>query len=85
MGLLRLIPFNLTFKAGAWNNGSEDLGLNVTMTGGTLSATSVTLKKGEWTEYEIAITNATPGAKITFESRIATKNRFFLDDVKITQ
>ena len=75
----------LTFKAGAWNNGSEVTTLNLSMTGGTLSVTSVTLKKGAWTEYEVTITDATEGAKITFEASTATKNRFFLDDIKIVQ
>ena len=75
----------LTFKAGAWNNGSEVTTLKLSMTGGTLSVTSVTLKKGEWTEYEVTITGATEGAKITFEANVASKNRFFLDDVKIVQ
>lgn len=75
----------LTFKAGAWNNGSESTTLKLSMTGGTLSVSSVTLKKAAWTEYEVTITGATEGAKITFEANVASKNRFFLDDVKITQ
>ena len=75
----------LTFKAGAWNNGSEGTNLELSMTGGTLSTTSVTLVKGAWTEYEVTITNATAGAKITIAAKNASKNRFFLDDVKITQ
>ena len=75
----------LTFKAGAWNNDNENTTLKLSMTGGTLSQASVTLKKGEWTEYEVEITNATEGAKITFESNVASKNRFFLDDIKVVQ
>ena len=75
----------LTFKAGAWNNSSESTTLKLSMTGGTLSVTSVTLAKGDWTEYEIVITNATEGATITFEANVASKNRFFLDDIKIVQ
>ena len=75
----------LKFKAGAWNNGSEVTTLNLSMTGGTLSVASVTLKKGQWTEYEVTITGATAGAKITFESKNASKNRFFLDEIQIIQ
>ena len=75
----------LKFKAGAWNNGSEATTLNLSMTGGTLSVSSVTLKKGAWTEYEVTITGASSGAKITFEAKNASKNRFFLDDVQIIQ
>lgn len=75
----------LTFKAGAWDGSSEGTTLNLTMTGGTLSVGSVTLVKGQWTEYEVSITGATPGAKITFAAKNKSNNRFFLDDVKITQ
>ena len=75
----------LKFKAGAWNNGSEATTLNLSMTGGTLSVSSVTLKKGAWTEYEVIITGASSGAKITFEAKNASKNRFFLDDIQIIQ
>ena len=75
----------LTFKAGAWNNGSEGTTLNLSMTGGTLSVKSVTLTKAAWTEYEVTITDATEGAQITFEAKNASKNRFFLDDIMIVQ
>ena len=73
----------LTFKAGAW--AGDKTTLNISMTGGTLSQTSVTMEDSDWTEYEITITNATVGAKIKFEGYQASKARFFLDDVKITQ
>lgn len=75
----------LTFKAGAWNGSKEVTTLNLTMTGGTLSKASVTLVKGAWTEYEVIITGATPDAQITFAAKNASNNRFFLDDIKITQ
>lgn len=73
----------LTFKAGAWAGDQKTL--KISMTGGTLSQTSVTMADSNWTEYEITITNATEGAKIKFEGYQASKARFFLDDVKITQ
>jgi hypothetical protein len=73
----------LKFKAGAWSGDATTLKLS--MTNGTLSATSVTMKSGDWTEYEITITNATEGAKIKFEGKQASKARFFLDDIVITQ
>ena len=75
----------LTFKAGAWNGSKEVTTLNLTMTGGTLSKASVTLVKGAWTEYEVTITGATPDAQITFAAKNTSNNRFFLDDIKITQ
>ena len=73
----------LTFKAGAWSG--DQTTLNITMTGGTLSKSSITLSDGYWSEYEISITGATQGAKIKFEGVQTKKARFFLDDIKITQ
>lgn len=73
----------LTFKAGAWSG--DQTTLNITMTGGTLSKSSITLSDGYWSEYEISITGATKGAKIKFEGVQTKKARFFLDDIKITQ
>ena len=43
----------LTFKAGAWNGGSEGTTLNISATGATLDQSSVTMKKGEWTEFTV--------------------------------
>lgn len=73
----------LTFKAGAWSG--DQTTLNVSMTGGTLSRNSVTLSNGSWSDYEIAITNATNGARIKFEGSQANKARFFLDDIMVVQ
>ena len=75
----------LTFKAGAWNSSSESTTLKLSMTGGTLSVATVTLTKGDWTEYEVTITGATSGAKIKFTANQASKSRFLLDDVKVIQ
>lgn len=38
-----------------------------------------------WTDYSITITGATTSTQIKFEGYQATKGRFFLDEVKITQ
>ena len=73
----------LKFKAGAWTG--DQTNLNLSMSGGTLSVTSVTMKNATWTEYEVTITNATSGAKVTFEGKQASKARFFLDDIEIIQ
>ena len=75
----------LTFKAGAWNGSSENTTLKLSMTGGTLGVATVTLVKGDWKEYEVTITDATPGAQIKFEGQTAKNSRFFLDDVKIVK
>lgn len=71
----------LSFKAAPW--GTDALDLTLSITNGTLSKTSLTMVQGEWTSFEIDITgvkeNSNP--KIT----IAAKERFFLDEVIVTQ
>ncbi len=73
----------LIFRAGAWSG--DQTSLKISMTGGTLSKSSITLSNGSWSEYEISITNATTGAKIKFEGVQSSKARFFLDDIRIVQ
>ena len=75
----------LTFKAGAWNGGSEGTTLNLSATGATLDKSSVEMTKGAWTSYTVAITNANGSVKIKFEAKNASNNRFFLDDVVVSQ
>lgn len=73
----------LTFKAAAWNGGSEATTLKVSTNDGTLSASSVTLSKTKWTTFELTITNATTSTKVTFEGNATSNSRFFLDEVKV--
>ena len=75
----------LTFKSGAWDGNSENTTINVSATGATLSPTSVTLDKGIWNAYTIDITEATGSVKIKFEAKVDNNNRFFLDDVVVSQ
>lgn len=75
----------LTFKAGAWNNKNEKTTLKLSISNGTLSASTVTLEKGSFTEYTINITGVTANPTIKFEGYQASNSRFFLDDVVITQ
>lgn len=70
----------LSFKAGAWNTSGDGTTLNLSVSNGTISPSSVTMKKGEWTDYNVTIT-ANGNVKTTFE---ASKLRFFLDEVKVT-
>lgn len=74
----------VTFKAAAWkgNNEQTELVLKVS-DGATLSASSVTMEKGAWKEYEIVIFNATTSTQLTFEGNNANNSRFFLDEVKV--
>ena len=70
----------LTFKAGAWNGSNDGTILKLSVSNGTISQTSVTMKKGSWTSYSTTIT-AKGTTKITFA---AQKGRFFLDEVRVT-
>ena len=73
----------LTFRAGAWSGDKTTLKLSIS--NGTLSAKTVTMKSGAFSEYTINITGVTANPSITFEGQGANKARFFLDDVKVTQ
>ena len=70
----------LSFKAGAWNTSGDGTTLNLSVSNGTISPSSVTMKKGAWTDYDVKIT-ATGNVKVTFT---AGSGRFFLDEVKVT-
>lgn len=75
----------LTFKAAAWDGASEATTLNLSVTNGNISVSSVELKKGEWSEYSVVIYNVESTTQITFEAKIASSNRFFLDEVKVME
>ncbi len=81
---------SLSFRAGAWDGTEEGTTLNLSVNEGsfaenaTTTSTSVTLTKGEFKTFTATIYNATKDTKITFEAAIASKNRFFLDDVVVT-
>ncbi|MBP3712283.1 MAG: endonuclease [Bacteroidaceae bacterium] len=75
----------LSFRAGAWDHSSEKTTLNLSVSEGNISATSVELTKGKFNTYNATITNATAETKITFQSSQASNNRFFLDDVVVTK
>ena len=77
----------LTFKAAAWNGGSEKttIGLSVAEGGGTLDTSTITLVKGQWSDYTAVISDATAATKIMFAAKDASNNRFFLDEVRVTQ
>ncbi len=75
----------LTFRAGAWNGGSEGTTLNLSITNGTLSSASVTMVKGTFTNYSITITGTTDAGTITFAAKNLSNNRFFLDEVQVRE
>ena len=80
----------LTFKAGAWNGSSEKTTLAISATGGTLkqngnTINSVTMVKGAWTTYTVDVVGVTSSVKITFQGSQASNNRFFLDEIVVSQ
>ena len=82
----------LTFKAGAWDAKDEKTTINVVISDGTLtykgtssSTQTIEMNKGEWTDYTMTIAGATNNATITFTAKVASNNRFFLDEVKIVK
>lgn len=78
----------LTFKAHAWANSREQETITLSISSGSLSESEVTISKesdDEWGNYTINITGATADSKITFAAANSSRNRFYLDDVTITQ
>lgn len=84
----------LSFKAAAWENKDEKLTIIVSvydksgkgkLTYNNRTAQSVTIKmvKAKWTDYAMEISGASEFT-ITFEG-LEAKNRFFLDEVKVTK
>ena len=77
------VTYTLSFKAAAWNGGSEGTTLLLSAENATLSVSSVEMEKGAWTEYTVTITNATADGTIKFYTE-SKNHRFFLDEVIIT-
>ena len=69
----------LTFKAGAWDGQKDGTTLALTVTGGTVSPSSFTLKKGEWSNYTATVTG-TGSIVVGFKQVLG---RFFLDEVRL--
>lgn len=72
----------LTFKAGAWSGDKSTISLSIA-NGGELSMTTIDLSNASFMDYTVEITNATANSTITFSANVASKNRFFLDEVKV--
>ncbi|MBP5344713.1 MAG: M6 family metalloprotease domain-containing protein [Bacteroidales bacterium] len=67
----------LFFRAGAWDSVKDGIQLNLSVTGGTISSATETMKRGAFTSYTLQLTG-NGSMKVTFA---AEKGRFFLDDV----
>ena len=77
--------YTLTFKAGAWSGDkTEDaLTLSCSDANARFSASTFTLSDGAWSDYTVTITGVSSSATLTFSAVQNSKNRFFLDEVKI--
>lgn len=82
----------LAFKAGAWNGKSEMTSIIVSVDNGKLayngkvaSEQTITLKKGEFSDYTMTISGGTSATKITFSAIQKSDNRFFLDEVMVSK
>ncbi|UPQ77976.1 T9SS sorting signal type C domain-containing protein [Flavobacterium azooxidireducens] len=74
----------VTFRAGAWDGGSEQTTLLLEITGGgTLSVSSVEMVKGAFSNYNVTITGATVLTQLTFRAFQASNARFFIDDINV--
>ena len=69
----------LTFRVAPWTGDSI---LTVEVTGGTADKGYFELKKNQWNNLTINISDVASGIKVKFSSLY--KHRFFLDDVKVT-
>lgn len=78
---------SLTFRAGAWNYEKEEITLQVTVLNGGefIENSTLEIAKGAFTDYQLTIKGLTAGSKIKFSAAVATNNRFFLDEVKVTK
>lgn len=82
----------LAFKAGAWNGNNEKTSIIVSVDNGKLayngkvaSKQTITLKKGEFSDYSMTISGGTSSTKITFTAIEDNNNRFFLDEVMVSK
>lgn len=77
----------LTFKIGAWNTTGEKKEMKVFLVDGETETelATETMNIGTWQDKTVALTGLKATDKIKFAASIATTNRFFLDDVTITQ
>ena len=71
----------LKIKVGAWKDDGTKIKLSTS--NGTLEANTATISNENFAEITLYITNITADFKITFEANGASKNRFFLDEVKV--
>ena len=78
----------LTFKAGAWDGGSENTSLILESEDAIFhgeTSTTVTMVKGKFTGYYMELTNGSATTTVSFKGKEASSSRFFLDEVRIVE
>ena len=82
----------LAFKVGGWDSKKESTSIIVSVDNGKLayngkvaSKQTITLKKGEFSDYTMTISGGTSATKITFTAIQDNNNRFFLDEVMVSK
>lgn len=73
--------YNLSFKAGAWNNDGTTLTISCDDENAEIGTTTFTMLNNAWSNYSTTI-KAANGSKITFATN---SHRFFLDDIKVSE
>jgi M6 family metalloprotease-like protein len=69
----------LYFRAGAWDGSRDATALNLSVSNGTIEPKSVTMEKGEFSEFTATL-SVSGSVKITFASAMG---RFFLDEILV--
>lgn len=70
------------FKAGAWDGDAKKITLSASGSA-TISPDSFDLENAAWTDCFCTISGADETTKITIKASLASKNRFFLDEVYV--
>lgn len=72
----------ISFRAAPWTG--DNLNLTISATSGTLETTTVAMTSGEWADFKIKISDVDTSTRITISAAQTSKNRFFLDEIKVS-
>ena len=75
----------VSFKAAAWDSNNEATTITVSIDGVQASEKEITLTKSEWHDYSVTLSGLTADSKVKFSAKKPSNNRFFLDEVLITE
>lgn len=75
----------VSFKAAAWDGSYEKTNITVSIDGDDTSVQTIELTKGEWNDYTVTLNGLTAESKVKFAASQSSNNRFFLDEVLISE